>query len=175
VAAIAVWVVFAFSVKRTKVRQPISQRLLYLLLTVVVAVLLNRSIKAGHLSRVVIPHTLATGILADTFVFAGLLIAVWARLTLGGNWSARVTLKEDHELIQSGPYRLVRHPIYSGFLLMILGTAVLASRASAFVALAICFVGFWIKLRQEEELLRRNLPGYAEYISRTKALIPFIW
>src|SRR5262249_25044393 len=103
-----------------------------------------------------------------------LMIAVWARVVLAGNWSARVTLKENHELIRRGPYRVVRHPIYSGLLVMILGTALLAGRMSGFVALLVCFCGFWIKLRQEEALLTRCLPGYSEYKARTKALVPFI-
>jgi protein-S-isoprenylcysteine O-methyltransferase Ste14 len=83
-------------------------------------------------------------------------------------------LKENHELIQRGPYRLVRHPIFSGLLLMILGTAILAGQISGFIALAICFCGFWVKLRQEEALLSKNLIGYSEYTRHTKALVPFI-
>jgi protein-S-isoprenylcysteine O-methyltransferase Ste14 len=102
-------------------------------------------------------------------------LRVWARVTLGGNWSARVTLKENHELIQRGPYRLIRHPIYSGLLVMILGTVILVGQVSGFFALFICFLGFWIKSRQEEKLLSRHLPGYHEYKARTKALVPFLF
>jgi protein-S-isoprenylcysteine O-methyltransferase Ste14 len=70
---------------------------------------------------------------------------------------------------------VVRHPTYPGLLVMILGTAILAGQVSGFVALLLCCVGFWVKARQEEKLLTRSLPGYAEYKSRTKALAPFIW
>jgi len=69
----------------------------------------------------------------------------------------------------------VRHPIYSGLLVMILGTAVLVGQVGGFVALFICFCGFWLKLRQEEVLLSRDLPGYSEYKAQTKALIPFLF
>src|ERR1041385_5796191 len=129
VTVVLVWVISAFSVKRTKKRQPLPARFLYLSALVVVAVLLKGAIR-GYLGRVVLSHTLGTGIVADLIVLAGLFISVWARFVLAGNWSARVTLKENHELIQSGPYRVVRHPIYSGILLMILGTAVFTGRLS---------------------------------------------
>jgi protein-S-isoprenylcysteine O-methyltransferase Ste14 len=171
---VATWIVAAFWAKRTRAQQPLADRLWYLALTVVAAVLLNGSVRIIHWNRAVLPHTLATGILGDFLALVGLFIAIWARVTLGGNWSARVALKEDHQLIQRGPYRVVRHPIYSGLLLMILGTAVLAGQVSGFVALGICFGGFWVKLRQEEALLTAHLPGYSEYVRRTKALLPFI-
>lgn len=175
IVVVLVWAVSAFSVKPTKERQPLLERLLYLWLTVIVAVLLNGRIRAVHLERVVLPRTLGTAVLAEVLVVAGLIIAVWARVVLGRNWSARVTLKEDHELIQHGPYRFVRHPIYSGLLLMILGTALLSGHNGGFVAVVICFLGFRIKLRQEEDLLTKKLPGYSEYMARTKALIPFLF
>ena len=175
VTLIVVWLISALSVKRAKERQPLAGRVLYVGLTAIVAVLLNGGIREVPLTRVVLPHTLGTAIVADVIVLAGFVIAVWARVVLGGNWSARVTLKEDHELIQRGPYRLVRHPIYSGLLVMILGTAVLVGHVSGLVAVPICFGGFWIKLRQEEALLTRRLPGYSEYMARTKALVPFLF
>jgi protein-S-isoprenylcysteine O-methyltransferase Ste14 len=170
---IAFWIVSALSVKRTKTQQPLPHRLLYLVLTALAAILLNGSARIIHWNRVVIPHTLATGIVGDALVLSGLFIAIWARVTLGGNWSARVTLKEDHELIQRGPYRVVRHPIYSGLLLMILGTAILAGHIGGFITLVVCFGGFWMKLRQEEALLTKHLAGYSEYMRHTKALVPF--
>jgi protein-S-isoprenylcysteine O-methyltransferase Ste14 len=171
---IAFWIVSAFSVKRTRAQQPLPHRLLYLTFNTVAAVLLTKSARIIHWNRAVLPHTVVTGILGDFLLLVGLLIAIWARVTLGGNWSSRVTLKEDHELIESGPYRVVRHPIYSGLLLMILGTAVLAGHVGGFIALTICFCGFWVKLRQEEALLTKYLPGYSEYMRRIKALVPFV-
>jgi protein-S-isoprenylcysteine O-methyltransferase Ste14 len=170
----AFWVVSAFWVKRTKERQPLPGRLLYLGLTVLVVMLLKGEVQKLHLDRPLLPHTLATGILADLIVLLGLWIAIWARVTLGGNWSSSVTLKEGHELIQRGPYRLIRHPIYSGLLLMVLGTAILVGRTGGFFAFLICFCALWVKARREELLLTKNLPGYPEYMARTKALIPSV-
>jgi protein-S-isoprenylcysteine O-methyltransferase Ste14 len=170
-----IWVISALSVKPTKERQPIFGRLIYLWITVVVVVLLIGAIRRFDLSGAILPHTLGIAVLADLIVLAGFVIAVWARLVLGGNWSSRVVLKENHELIQRGPYHFVRHPIYSGLLLMVLGTVVLAGTLGAFVALLICSCAFWIKLRQEEALLTKRLPGYSEYKARTKALIPLVF
>jgi protein-S-isoprenylcysteine O-methyltransferase Ste14 len=170
----AFWVISAFWVKRTKERQPLRDRLLYLGLIILAAMLAIGGVRKLHFNRAVLPHTLAAGILADLLVLLGLWIAIWARVTLGGNWSSRVTLKEGHELIQRGPYRLIRHPIYSGLLLMVLGTATLAGRVGDSFALLICFCVFWVKARQEELLLTKHLPGYSEYMARTKALVPFV-
>jgi protein-S-isoprenylcysteine O-methyltransferase Ste14 len=150
VAVTAFWMVSAFWVKRTKERQPLAGRLLYLGLTVLVVILLQGGILKLNFERPVLPHNVATGILADILALLGLGIAIWARVSLGGNWSSRVTLKEGHELIQRGPYRLIRHPIYSGLLLMILGTAILVGRIGGFLALLICFGGFWVKARQDQ-------------------------
>jgi protein-S-isoprenylcysteine O-methyltransferase Ste14 len=121
-------------------------------------------------------RTLWTGLLADAIVLAGLAVSLWARTTLGGNWSASVTFKENHELIERGLYRYVRHPIYSGLLLMVLGAAILFGRLFGFIALVIVFLGFWFKSRQEERLLTRHFPeAYPSYKSRVRALIPFVF
>ncbi len=171
---VLVWLISAFSVKATKTRQPWIGRLVYLWLGFVVAVLLIVRIGGAQLNRPIVPHTIPVGILADVIIAIGLSVAIWARIVLGGNWSSRVTLKEGHELIQRGPYRIIRHPIYSGLLLMVLGTVILAGRVVDFMALLLSFLGVWMKLRQEEKLLTEHLPGYAEYMTRTKALIPFV-
>src|SRR6185436_17634885 len=101
--------------------------------------------------------------------------AIWARTVLGGNWSSSVTFKENHELIERGPYRLVRHPIYTGILTMTLGTAIVAGRVAAWLGLVFFFVLLWLKSRKEEELLTKHFPeAYPAYKARTKALIPFL-
>lgn len=172
--AVAFWIVSAFSVKTTRAQQSLPHRLVYLVVIAVAALLLNGAARMINWNRAVLPHTAWPGVLGDLLVLVGLFIAIWARATLGRNWSARVTLKEDHELIERGPYRVVRHPIYAGLLLMILGTVVLVGRVGGFLALAISFGGFWVKLRLEEALLSKNLPGYSEYMRRTRALVPFL-
>jgi protein-S-isoprenylcysteine O-methyltransferase Ste14 len=104
---------------------------------------------------------------------AGLLFACWARAILGSNWSAVVQVKQDHELIERGPYRYVRHPIYTGLLLALVGTALLLGEWRAVLGFVIMFVSFWRKLRLEETWLSEYFgPAYGEYMQRVKALIP---
>jgi len=121
------------------------------------------------------PDVWTLRLLGYVITFAGLVISIWSRLSLGTNWSATVTFREGHELIQRGPYRFVRHPIYTGFLLMIAGTAVVLGNISSLASMIICFLGTWWKLRVEEALLMKHFPeAYQLYRSRTKALIPFV-
>ena len=123
-----------------------------------------------------LPDTLIVHRVGNVTVLIGLIIALWARTVLGGNWSASVTFRDNHELIERGPYRFVRHPIYTGVLLMFCGTAIVIGRGIAFLALLILFLIYWLRLRQEEALLTRHFPeAYRRYKSRTKALIPFVW
>ncbi|MCJ0825730.1 isoprenylcysteine carboxylmethyltransferase family protein [Luteimonas sp. 50] len=103
----------------------------------------------------------------------GIAFAVRARQVLGENWSVAVQLKRGHELIERGPYRWVRHPIYTGLLLAFLGTAVLIGELRGLLALAIVAASFWFKLRLEERWLGEQFgPAYADYKTRVKALVP---
>jgi protein-S-isoprenylcysteine O-methyltransferase Ste14 len=105
---------------------------------------------------------------------SGLSLAVWARIYLGRNWGMPMTLKRDPELVTSGPYRFVRHPIYSGILLGLLGTA-LATNLYWLIAFGVCLVYFAYSARVEEANLTRTFPTtYPGYRSRTKMLIPFV-
>ena len=106
---------------------------------------------------------------------AGLFVTLWARWTLAGNWSSDVTFKEGHELIETGPYRFVRHPIYTGLLIMCVGTAIEIGMLRGILGLALMTLGFWIKLKQEERLLMRHFPEeYPAYSKRVKALVPYV-
>jgi protein-S-isoprenylcysteine O-methyltransferase Ste14 len=105
----------------------------------------------------------------------GLFVAIWSRKVLGSEWSQDVELKQGHQLVERGPYRLMRHPIYTGHLLMGLGTAIASGLVVAFVGLASFAIGFWIKLKQEERLLLHGFPDeYPAYMVRVKALIPHV-
>jgi protein-S-isoprenylcysteine O-methyltransferase Ste14 len=107
---------------------------------------------------------------------SGLFGAIWSRRTLAGNWSSNVQFKQGHELVDKGPYRVVRHPIYTSLLLMSLGTAIAANRVGAMAGFLSVFAGVWIKLRQEEKLLLQHFPdAYSAYKARVKALVPFVF
>src|ERR1017187_7501034 len=100
----------------------------------------------------------------------GLAFAIWARHTLGRNWSGNPTVKEGHELVETGPYRLVRHPIYTGFLLAIAGTGIGSGQVMQLFIFGTAFVLLWAKLRIEESLMLRQFPQtYPGYMKRTKA------
>jgi protein-S-isoprenylcysteine O-methyltransferase len=106
---------------------------------------------------------------------SGLFVTLWARRTLAGNWSSDVTFKQGHELVRTGPYRFVRHPIYTGLLIMSLGTAIENGRLHCWLSIILTGIGFWIKLTQEERLLLRHFPDqYPAYRQQVKALVPFV-
>lgn len=170
---IAAWAVSAFFVKRTIERSPERAWLWTLVPLMAVFAIVRR---AAGLQLILWPRTPAVGLLADLLTIAGLMVALWARATLGRNWSGRVVFKEDHELIRRGPYAYVRHPIYSGILLMGLGTAVASARFSSFLLLAATTVALAVKWRTEERLMTSHFPeAYPEYRRRVKALIPGVW
>lgn len=106
----------------------------------------------------------------------GFLFAWWARIYLGRLWSGTVTRKADHHLIETGPYALVRHPIYSGLLLSTLATAVQRGRMSALVGTALMMLGWYVKARLEEGFLREQLgrDEYDAYARRVPMLVPFL-
>ena len=168
-----VWAVSAPFVKRTVERPSSWARPLALIGVILVWGIVRWM---PQLRQELWPRTAAVGVLADLLTVLGLAVAIWARLTLGRNWSGTITYKEGHELIRRGPYAHVRHPIYSGLLLMGLGTAVASTRLSSIVLLAGAFLLLAIKARLEERLMLRHFPeAYAEYRRRVRALIPYVW
>jgi protein-S-isoprenylcysteine O-methyltransferase Ste14 len=107
---------------------------------------------------------------------AGLVFAVWARLHIGRNWSGTVTVKQGHELIRNGPYRFVRHPIYSGLLLAIVGSAIARGEWRGLAAIVVAFVSLWRKLRLEERWMSEVFgEAYARYRAEVRALIPLLF
>ncbi len=105
----------------------------------------------------------------------GLAFAIWARCHLGKLWSARITLKTDHRVIQTGPYAIVRHPIYSGLILALLGTAIMLNSWSTYLGFALICLSLVWKLALEERWLIIHLgDAYREYRRQVKALIPFV-
>ena len=173
---VAVWLIAAASSKRTVYRETQIQRLRYWVLLVVACLLLIYGRKLSYaLSFRIIPHATAIGWAAAAFCVVGLVFAIWARVTLGRNWSGVVTLKEGHELVERGPYRFVRHPIYTGILTMFFATALARGHLSGFVGTVLMFASFWIKLRDEEKLMLQQFPErYADYRRRAKRIIPFV-
>ncbi len=170
---VVTWAIAALFVKRTVERRRGWWRLPMIAMGALIYGAARSPLLLG--TRRLWTPTLPREWLAAAVVLLGLWVTLWARLALGRNWSGSVTFKQDHELIERGPYRYVRHPIYTGILSMALGTAMLNARASAFVMCAILLVGLWLKLRAEEQLLTSHFPdAYPQYRQRVRALIPFV-
>lgn len=172
----AIWVLAAVSTKRTVYRETRGQRLRYWVLLVVACFLLFNGRQLPYpLNMRILPHVAPTAWAAAVLCVIGLAFALWARVTLGRNWSGMVTLKEGHELVERGPYRFVRHPIYTGILTMSFATALAQGHLSGLVGTLLMFASFWIKLRDEEELMLQQFPErYADYRRRAKCIIPFV-
>jgi protein-S-isoprenylcysteine O-methyltransferase Ste14 len=171
-----IWLLAAFATKKSVYRESRAQRLRYTIPIFLGGFLLAK----GHrlfdpLNHRVIPHVEALAWTGAVLCVAGLAFCIWARFTLGRNWSGVVTLKGGHELITSGPYALVRHPIYTGLLTMFVATVIVLGHVAGIIAMPFVFVSFWIKLRYEEKLMSEKFPNeYAAYQQRVKRLIPFI-
>ena len=172
-----VWVVSALRTKRTIRSQSGASQLLYTaILAVGVYLIFAKQSGIPWLDRqlysVTIPIVL-TGLLA---VLMGVAFSVWARLMLGDNWSNRVTVKENHTLVRRGPYRIVRHPIYSGILLGMLGSALQRGGIRCFAGVLICGFSFWLKTQAEERFMVQSFgEEYLQYRRKVKALAPFIF
>ena len=109
-------------------------------------------------------------------VLAGMVFSWWARLYLGTMWSDSVVIKEGHHVVDSGPYRLVRHPIYTGLLTSAYALAIQSATAPSLLGAALLTLGFTLKARLEERFLRQELgpDAYDAYRARTPMLIPFL-
>jgi len=171
------WRISAADVKPTERRESPGSRAIHVVPLLLAGVLLGVPPlpNGGWLFERFIPRSAVGFWIGVLLTAAGLGFSSWARTHLGRNWSGTVTVKHDHELIQSGPYRLVRHPIYSGILLAIIGTALVRGQWRGLVALAIVMAALWRKLRLEERWMSERFgEQYLRYRARTAAVIPFL-
>jgi protein-S-isoprenylcysteine O-methyltransferase Ste14 len=174
---IVYWRIKAADTKTNQRLEPVASRLLRLLTILFAIVLLSTTrIPLPWLNLQLWPAGLWPFWLGAAVMIAGLLFAIWAREHLGRNWSQAVTIKRDHELITTGPYSVVRHPIYTGMLAGLLGTAIALSQVRGFIAFVLFFVMFWLKLRMEEQWMRSQFgDSYAAYADQTAALVPYLF
>lgn len=170
------WLVTAYDTKQTIWREPQAAQALHVVPLLLGFALLGapRLVPAMLKARFVPAGSLLPS-LGGVLVAAGLGFAVWARLHLGREWSGIVTLKEGHALIRTGPYRRIRHPIYTGLLLAIIGTALAIGEWRGLVAIACALIGLVRKIHGEEALMERAFPEYADYRRSTAALVPLLY
>jgi protein-S-isoprenylcysteine O-methyltransferase Ste14 len=170
------WWAASFNVKTTARREPLHSRLSHIVpLTLAFVLLFPESSPIQVLGERFLPVAVWPFWVGAALTLAGLLFTVWARVHLGRNWSGTVTVKQGHDLVTSGPYRLVRHPIYTGLLLALVGFALARGEWRGVVAVALAGGSFWRKLRIEERWMREQFGAvYEEYSRRVSALIPFV-
>jgi len=176
-AYIVYWRMMADDVKGDERREQGGSRLLRLLLMIVVLVLLGvQRIQLGVLDRRFLADSMRWYWIGAVVTACGLLFSICGRHALGRNWSRAVTIKQDHELITRGPYKLVRHPIYTGLLTALLGSALALGEWRGLVAVALAFVILLRKLRLEEQWMRTQFgEPYEQYSARVRALVPYIF
>ena len=165
------WLVAAFSTKRGRVDWSREGRIRVMLVILVILLARLGLFRGSHRIQTN-PWLAAVGL---ALFVPGLGLAIWGRVHLGRNWGSPMTRKKEPELVTSGPYRLVRHPIYAGILLATVGTAVALSwRWLPIVALVAIY--FVYAATVEERFLAGQFPdGYRAYKRSTKMLVPFVF
>lgn len=170
------WILAATSGKPAERTQTVASYALMSLPMALGGILITGVLKIPFPGTRILPFTLPLVGLADLLTLVGLGIAVWARLNIRGNWSGTITVKQGHELIRTGPYRYVRHPIYSALLLMLSGFAFINGTASALLGFSLICFGFLRQSRVEETILIQTFgESYIQYIRDVKSLIPGIF
>ena len=174
VALFAYWILSALRVKHTKQREGRSSFWFRTIaLVVIFEFLFSPRGRIGWLGERFLPRTESVAAIGLAIEAVGIALAVWARYCLGANWSGAVTLKEGHELISAGPYKRIRHPIYTGFALAFLGTAIFIGEWRAVVAFAVITIAHYIKARKEEAFLAREFgPAFEGHRAHTGMFLP---
>jgi protein-S-isoprenylcysteine O-methyltransferase Ste14 len=171
------WCIAAFGTKRTRWHEPLRLAIANRAPVMLgVLMLVRPQWLPPQLTQRFVPPGPELLFFGTLLVAAGLLFTAWARVHLGRNWSSTVTVKEGHTLVRSGPYRFVRHPIYTGILLALLGTALAIGAPYGFIAVALFLIGLLIKLSVEEARMRETFPAeYDDYSRHTARLIPGVY
>ena len=173
---LAYWVVAARATHETQRREGFASRLSHYGPLIAGGLCLGiPNILGAELERPFHGATLIWLLLASALVVLGLGFSAVARNWLGRNWSAEVTVKQGHELVRSGPYALVRHPIYTGMLLALAGTALMVGKWRALIGLVLMVAALLRKVTVEERFMTEQFgEAYARYRAEVPALIPFL-
>ena len=176
IAWLTYWWVSARGVKAAVWREPARLWIRHRVPLIIAALLLGaREWVPRVLTRRFLPAGDFFPVLGTVLLAAGLGFSVLARRHLGRNWSAHVVVKEDHELVRTGPYRYVRHPIYTGILLAFLGMVLAVGEWRSLLAMGFVLLSFAIKSGEEERRMGEVFPEYEQYRRETAALIPFVY
>lgn len=162
------WLVSAMSAKESSSRNGRQSALRGM--TVVAVIVIVRFLHGGSLAI----NSPALGAVGAVLFAIGLALAIWARVHIGRNWGMPMSQKAEPELVTSGPYRLIRHPIYSGLLLALLGTALLNNLIGLAIVALLTAYFYWATSVEERNLTATFPTAYPAYRAHTKRLIPFV-
>ncbi|HWC17700.1 MAG TPA: isoprenylcysteine carboxylmethyltransferase family protein [Terriglobales bacterium] len=173
-AFLIVWGIAALKHKPDKATEPLPNRLLYgTYLVCGFTLLFSHSLSLGPLRLRFAPHLNWLELTGVILTYAGAATAIWARFILADNWSGRITVKVGHQLIRTGPYAYVRHPIYTGILLSVTGTALLVGEWRGLLAIPLVAMAFAMKAKREEAYMTAEFgEGYLQYQQTTGFLLP---
>jgi protein-S-isoprenylcysteine O-methyltransferase Ste14 len=168
------WIVAARYVNPMRTRESAARRLIYVLLMVAAVVVLNSDAAIFRSAgRRFLPRSYWSASAGLLLTAAGIGFAIWARNHIGKFWSASVAIREGHQLIRTGPYARIRHPIYTGILIAVAGTVMAVGTYPALVAFALVLVGLSYKARREELLLAREFgPAFDDHRRHTGFFLP---
>jgi protein-S-isoprenylcysteine O-methyltransferase Ste14 len=168
------WLITAAGTKKVAVNENTGLRGLRLAIIVCLFVLLGTDwLRVGPLGWRFVPWQSSIIWTGVALTAMGVALAIWARWRLGRNWSDKVVLKVDHELIRSGPYRFLRHPIYTGILVALAGTALVIGEWRGVVAVILMGMNYYIKATREEKILARNFgEAFMEHKKKTGFFLP---
>jgi protein-S-isoprenylcysteine O-methyltransferase Ste14 len=171
---LAYWLLASLRVNKMERREPGGQKLVRVAVSFVAFLLLyDDDLRFGALNRRFVPWLPWVFVVGAALTWTGVAFAIWARYHIGRYWSASVALKTGHELIRTGPYARIRHPIYTGMLLAVAGTALAVGRYRGIVAFAIILCGFIWKSKKEEALLAGQFgPAFEEHRRHTGFFLP---
>jgi protein-S-isoprenylcysteine O-methyltransferase Ste14 len=168
------WAIGALKTRQTAKKESFAARYAIMFIEIIGFVLIfDDDAGIGVLGRRVFHHIPAIAISGVVLLWAGIALALWARWHLGQYWSGRITIKEDHKLIRTGPYARLRHPIYSGLDLAAIGSALAIDRWRCIAGVSVIILGFWIKARREEAILTAQFGSdFQEHRRHTGFLFP---
>jgi protein-S-isoprenylcysteine O-methyltransferase Ste14 len=177
IAWLLYWWIAAYGAKANQRKESVPSRLTHVIpLLIAVWLLASSRVPIAMLNTPIVSRSIALFACGAILTAAGLAFSVWARVHLAGNWSGSVTLKQDHTLVRDGPYRYARHPIYTGLLVALIGSAIARDEWRGVLAVALAFVALWRKLGIEEQWLTEIFGDeYRRYRREVRALIPFVF
>lgn len=170
----AYWLLAALAAKRPAKKESAAQRFTHIAVMAIGFFLLyGNGFRIGALSRRFLPDELWIAWTGAVLTLVGVLLAIWARFTIGKEWSSDVQIKEGHQLIREGPYARIRHPIYTGMLFALAGTAITIGEYRAILGVVLFLVGFIRKAKKEESFLVGEFgPAFEEHRRRTGFFLP---